>query len=459
MIKVLSLFSGIGAFEKALNRAGIDYELVNYCEIDKHASKSYSKIHNVDEYLNLWDVTTVDTNKLSKDIDLLTHGSPCQSYSISGKQEGGDKGSGTQSSLMWETVRIVEDTKPKVIVWENVKNVLSKKHRHNFDAYIESLCELGYNSYYKVLNAKDYGIPQNRERIFVISIRKDIDDNNFEFPSGFPLELRLRDMMDDIVDEKYYLQQKDTDKFKLFATSGKNGCKQVGFLDRPTTHDFSNRIYSTDGIARTLMGSGGNHNDKAGQYLVEPSIQRIDIPQTVRVRKYPINNKALCECLRKHKVATGLSNKDIAKEMEVPMTMVEHWFRQDIYFAIPDEELWMQLKTLLKITTDEFDDAIMTFEEREGVYEKSERHYFAEGIMPTLTSTTAGKEKIITPDNLLIRRLTPKECFRLMNFDDEDYDKAAEVCSETQIYKQAGNSICVNVLEKIFENLRVYLEK
>lgn len=164
MLKVLSLFSGIGAFEKALEILKIDYELVNYCEIDKYASKSYSVIHNVSEELNLWDVTKIDTNKLPKDIDLLTHGSPCVSYSLAGKQAGGDKGSGTPSSLMWETVRIVEQLKPKYVLWENVKNVLSKKHKHNFDNYLKDLENLGYKNYYQVLNAKDYGIPQNRER-------------------------------------------------------------------------------------------------------------------------------------------------------------------------------------------------------------------------------------------------------------------------------------------------------
>ena len=114
-LRVLSLFSGIGAFEKALSDLNINYELVNYCEIDKHASKCYSLIHDVSENLNLWDVTKIDTNKLS-DFDLITHGSPCQSFSIAGKQDGGEKGSGTRSSLLWETVRIVQAKKPKYVI-------------------------------------------------------------------------------------------------------------------------------------------------------------------------------------------------------------------------------------------------------------------------------------------------------------------------------------------------------
>lgn len=131
------------------------------------------------------------------------HGSPCQDFSLAGKQAGGDKDSGTRSSLMYETIRIVEKLKPKYVIWENVKNLLSKKHRHNFDAYLETMEQLGYTNYYQVLNAKDYGIPQNRKRIFTISIRKDIN-KIFTFPPKQELKLKLKDMLEDIVDDYYY---------------------------------------------------------------------------------------------------------------------------------------------------------------------------------------------------------------------------------------------------------------
>lgn len=169
-MKVLSLFSGVGAFEKALTRLNIKFELVNYCEIDKYASKAYALIHHCSEGLNLGDITKIDIDKLPTDIDLITHGSPCQDFSLAGHQAGGDKGTKTRSSLMWNTVDIVEHVKPKVVVWENVKNLLSKKHRHNFDAYVEVMDQLDYNSYYEVLNTKDYGIPQNRERESLLSV-------------------------------------------------------------------------------------------------------------------------------------------------------------------------------------------------------------------------------------------------------------------------------------------------
>lgn len=200
-MKVLSLFTGIGAFEKALKNIGIDYELIGFSEIDKYAIKSYCAIHNVSEEKNLGDITKIDITKLPKDIDLITHGSPCQDFSVAGKQAGGDLGTGTRSSLMWNTINIVTYCKPKYVIWENVKNLLSKKHRHNFDSYLSIMESLGYNNYYDVLNAKDYGIPQNRERVYTVSIRKDIDNGKFLFPEKETLKLRLKDMLEDEVDE------------------------------------------------------------------------------------------------------------------------------------------------------------------------------------------------------------------------------------------------------------------
>ena len=167
MLKVLELFGGLGACSKALTNLGIEHEIVDLVEIDKYAVKSFNAIHGTD-------FGPQDITKWDKDIavDLIMHGSPCQDFSVAGKQAGGDKDSGTRSSLMYETLRIVSKLQPKYVIWENVKNLLSKKHRHNFDAYLESMEKLGYKNYYKVLNAADYGIPQHRERVFTVSIRE-----------------------------------------------------------------------------------------------------------------------------------------------------------------------------------------------------------------------------------------------------------------------------------------------
>lgn len=206
-INILELFGGIGALTKAFKRLGIPHKVIDYVEIDKYAVASYNAINGTN-------FEPQDICKWDKDIkvDLIMHGSPCQDFSLAGLQKSGDKGSGTRSSLMWETIRIVEKLKPKYVIWENVKNLLSKKHRHNFDAYLETMEQLGYANYYQVLNAKDCGIPQNRERVFTISIRKDIN-KVFTFPQKKELKLKLKDMLETEVDEKYYI----SDKFLEFG--------------------------------------------------------------------------------------------------------------------------------------------------------------------------------------------------------------------------------------------------
>ena len=190
-----------GACSKALKNLNIEYELVDYVEIDKHAVDSYNAIHNTS-------FVPQDVCKWDKNInaDLIMHGSPCQDFSLAGKQAGGDAGSGTRSSLMYETLRIVEKIKPKYVIWENVKNLLSKNHIHNFNSYLEKMEQIGYTNFYKILNAKDYGIPQNRERVFTISIRKDLN-KKYEFPKEQELKLKLKDLLENKVDESFYLSE------------------------------------------------------------------------------------------------------------------------------------------------------------------------------------------------------------------------------------------------------------
>ena len=251
------------------------------------------------------------------------HGSPCQDFSLAGKQAGGDEGSGTRSSLMYETIRIVEKLKPKYVVWENVKNLLSKKHRHNFDAYLETMKQLGYTNYYQVLNAKDYGIPQNRERVFTVSILG--NEKKYDFPPKQELKLKLKDMLEDEVDEKYYLTESNIKTInRNFGAKGK-----VLNLD-----EFS---------------------------LIEKMTYPSRINQKI--------NETICQTL------------------------------------------------------------------------------------VSAMGTGGGNVPVINKKNNRLRKLTPKECWRLMGFNDEDFEKASKVNSNTQLYKQAGNSIVVNVLMAIFKEL------
>lgn len=239
MLKILELFGGIGACSKALERLGIEYEIADYVEIDKYAVASYNAMHDTN-------FEPQDICEWDKDIevDLVMHGSPCQDFSLAGLQAGGDEGSGTRSSLMYETIRIVNKLKPKYVIWENVKNMISKKHIHNFNNYIDRMGELGYTSYYQVLNAKDYGIPQNRERVFTISIRNDLNIG-YVFPEKKELKLKLKDMLEEEVDEKYYL----SDSIIEYLEYGKYKAAKV-----------SNKLKQTDtGICPTLdTMQGGN---------------------------------------------------------------------------------------------------------------------------------------------------------------------------------------------------------
>lgn len=277
MIRVLELFAGIGACSKALTNLGIEHEIVDAVEIDKYAVKSFNAIHGTN-------FEPQDITKWDKDIecDLIMHGSPCQDFSVAGKNAGGDKDSGTRSSLMYETLRIVEKLHPKYVIWENVKNLLSKKHRHNFDAYLEAMEGLGYHSKYQVLNAKDYGIPQNRERVFTISV---LGENNFTFPEPMPLEKKLKDVLEDEVDEKYYLSDEQTKRLRestfhqaseqtrvqdgggisgtLCARDYKDPkCVRVGGLyDSENSKHQAGSVYDPNGICATLSTMGGGNQE------------------------------------------------------------------------------------------------------------------------------------------------------------------------------------------------------
>lgn len=194
-LKVIELFAGIGAPRKALMRGGYNFKIVDAIEIDKYAVKSYNAIYN-DNIIPKDVCEYIPKKEEVGDIDLIITGSPCQDFSAIGKQAGGDINSGTRSSLMYENIRIIKELKPKYVIWENVKNLLSKKHIHNFNAYLEIMENLGYKNYYKVLNSKDYGVPQFRERIFTISIRNDID-LDFEFPQKEILNKTWKDFVGD----------------------------------------------------------------------------------------------------------------------------------------------------------------------------------------------------------------------------------------------------------------------
>lgn len=384
-MKILELFGGIGACSKALENIGIDYEIADYVEIDKYAVKSFNAIHGT----NFEPQDICEWNK-NIDVDLIMHGSPCQDFSLSGKQAGGDKGSGTRSSLMYETIRIVEKIKPKYVIWENVKNLLSKKHKHNFDAYLETMENLGYTNYYQVLNAKNYGIPQNRERVFTVSIKNDIK-KNFIFPQKQELKLKLKDMLEDEIDEKYYLSEQ-------------------AIIGRLTTN------YQKYKLEENLINNKDIHPTILARYEGAPTLY--------------INN------------ATKLGFQEAHEGDSINLSYPDSKTRRGRVGKQVSQTL--QCNDSIGVITNKicelrYDEGIRTFKN---------------DICGTIRTIEAGGNKaILNNPPLRIRKLTPKECWRLMGFDDDDFEKASKVNSNTQLYKQAGNSIVVNVLMCIFKEL------
>lgn len=203
MIQILELFGGIGSPRKALINLGIDVKAIDYVEIDEKAVRSYNAIFNNDLAYKTQNVIGYNLKP-----DILIHGSPCQDFSIAGYQKGADEGTETRSSLMWETINIINqmgEWKPKVVIWENVKNVLSKHMVHNFNRYIEELNKLGYSSSFETLNAMDFGLPQDRNRVFTISC---LDGTYFDFMTLRKRPYKsLKDFLEIKVDDSYLVTQ------------------------------------------------------------------------------------------------------------------------------------------------------------------------------------------------------------------------------------------------------------
>lgn len=325
-IRVFESFSGYGSQSMALRNIGVDYEVVGISEIDKYAIKAYEATHG--EVNNLGDISKIKVEDIPEH-DLFTYSFPCQDISVAGATKGIERGK-TRSGLLYECERIIEHCKPKYLLMENVKNLVGKKFKPQFDEWLRYLENLGYTNYWQVLNAKDYGIPQNRERVFVVSILG--EHKPYKFPEKTKLEKKVKDLLEDGVNSKYYLSDENTKKLTL------------------------NKNFSLVNAELPCIGAsrGRNPENPTSRVSGLPTEQRLEI-----------NTK-------------GVSN----------------------------------------------------------------------------TLTTVQKDNYVLESNLRIRKLTPRECFRLMGVSEEDIDKIqATGISETQQYKMAGNSIVVPVLEGIFREL------
>lgn len=381
MIKVIELFAGIGSQTQALKNIGIDHVVVGISEIDKYAIQSYEAIHG--KVNNFGNIAKIEKLPYA---DLWTYSFPCQDLSVAGKQLGLMEGK--RSGLLWEVERLLENSeRPKYLLLENVKNLIGKQNICDFNKWLVKLSKLGYTSYWQVLNAKDYGVPQNRERVFCISIRNDVDFKGYDFPNKQELKLKLKDTLEDEVDEKYYtsedkiqkilnskfmqerkiIQEKDYCDTLLARDYKDPKCiKQIGLLDMKG-NEQTRRVYDDNGISPTLNTmQGGNR---------QPKVLTNDFNNISVIGNYMPSN---------HDASRVVDSEYIAP----------------------------------------------TVKENHG----------------TVTATYDSKYRV--------RKLTPLECWRLTGFKDEQFYKAKESgVSNSQLYKQAGNSIVVNVLEEIFKNL------
>lgn len=300
-LRLIELFAGIGSQTQALTNIGIAHRVVAISEIDKYAIQSYEAMHG--KANNLGDIRKIEE---LPDADLWTYSFPCQDISVAGKGAGIKEG--TRSGLLFEVERLLrvaseKGTLPKYLLLENVKNLVSKKFKADFDKWLDFLAELGYTNYWKVLNAKDYGIPQNRERVFCVSIRG--EHKPFVFPKPKELTIRLRDMIDEMVEEKFYLKENTIrgilrSTFNSRRDSIRPGdglantllardwrgpqCVQVGEVvgeKWDKMHDISKRVYEPDGIAPTVhCQQGGNTELKIAEDFVLGGLQKHQTPRT-----------------------------------------------------------------------------------------------------------------------------------------------------------------------------------
>ena len=484
MIKILSLFSGIGAFERACCRIGLDWELVNYCEIDRWASLSYSMVNQCSESLNLRDVRTVTAETVrDRRVDLITYGFPCQDISIAGKQQGfvNDCGESTRSGLFFEALRIIKELRPRYAIAENVKALTSTKFKTEFATVLSSLEEAGYNNYWSVLNAKDYGIPQNRERVFIVSIRRDVDEGDFQFPDKEPLVLRLRDMLEpaESVDEKYYLSTEREGVRRLIAElesrynipaavkiGGAPVLCQIGNIAKdPNREHIQDRIYDPSGLAPTLNTVGGGNlepritiDGTIGPHETDRITNKDGMVQTLKATDYKNPPKIVIDGL------TRDTQKQKARVFN-PSGLAASLIATD-YKEPPQISIIGQLKGGEKgrvvdrdgigytLTATEYKDPLKIAEPVIVGSMQAHAAVKTDGICPTLTEAMGmgGGQVPVHTYGVRIRKLTPRECWRLMGFLDEEFDRVHGI-SNSQLYKQAGNSIVVNVLSALLSQL------
>lgn len=375
----LDLFAGIGGFRLGMERAG--HKCVGYCEIDKYARLSYNAIHNTEgeiDYKDITEVTNEEFRKLRGKVDVICGGFPCQAFSIAGNQLGFEDARGT---LFYEIARAAEQVKPRYLFLENVRNLLSHDKGKTFERMLKILDELGYDAEWQVLNSKNFGVPQNRERVFIIGHLR--GECTYRV---FPIRRE---------DEK-------------LNTNGE--IKQIGNIGKSDNFGGNpqvTRVYDINGISPTLntMQGGGR----------EPKI----LVREATKQGYAVANvgDSINFSHPNSKPRRGRVGKNIANTL---------------------------------LTSDEQCVVLPQIIQKPHGFNKGGVH----NIAPTLTKSSYQENNFLKIEGVSIRKLTPRECWRLQGFPDWAFDKAQEVNSNSQLYKQAGNSVTVNVIEEIAKRLK-----
>ncbi len=368
-IRVGTLFSGIGAIEYAFKRLKLNTEIVFASDIDKFAKQSYFANYKIKEENWYDDVQNVDGKKYKGKIDFLVGGSPCQSFSMVGKRKGFEDIRGT---LFYEFARIVKESQPNVFIFENVKGLINHDKGNTFETIKATFDELGYKYYYQVLNAKNYGIPQHRERIFVVGFKDKTVD--FEFPEPIDLEHRMQDFLEDFTDSKYYLKEKGV----KFVTSSKNRQKRY------------TQINGDIALCQKANQQFNWHGDFVFESKEERQFNEFIFDVNKVEEKYYLSDK-----VKDYVLSPGTKN----------------------------------FKTTIKTDLD-----------------------VARPLLQSMHKMhRAGVDNYVTHNKGRIRKLTPKECLRLMGFRDD----FKQVVSDTQMYRQAGNSIVVDVLIALLKQMDI----
>lgn len=407
-MKFLDLFAGIGGFRLGMEAAG--HECVGYVEWDKYARKSYEAMHDTEGEWSANDITTVTDGDLrllrGQGIDVICGGFPCQSFSVAGKRGGFDD---TRGTLFFEIARFAKQIKPRFLFLENVKGLLSHDKGKTFGTILNTLDELGYDTEWQVLNSKNFGVPQNRERTFIIG--------------------HLR----------------GSGGREVFPIGGTNGEVDipVEILAHRKGYRRNTQVFNPDGITETLdTGQGGGR----GHYTIQPVLTPDRLNKRQNGRRFKENGEPSFTLTSQDRHGIMLTRNEIKRK-----TDTSHCLMARDYKGIGNQEMTAVLE-IKEATKKGYSEAMPGDSVNYSLpNSKTRRGRVGKDIANTLD--TGCKQGVVTED-IRIRKLTPKECWRLQGYPDELFDKAAEVNSDSQLYKQAGNSVTVNVIHEIAKRLK-----